>query len=37
VDWETIRVRMEKRRQVDPDIWLIEVEDRDGLGGVEIV
>jgi hypothetical protein len=32
--WPEISERMLKRRSRDPDIWLVEVEDRTGCGGL---
>ncbi len=34
VSWQEIAARMEKRKLADPDLWLIEVEDRAGLAGL---
>ena len=34
--WEDVSTRMEKRRKSDPDLWLIEVEDRTGLAGLNV-
>lgn len=36
VSWQEIATRMEKRRRSDPDLWLIEVEDRTGLAGLAV-
>jgi hypothetical protein len=34
--WAEISERIAKKRKSDPDIWVVEVEDRDGFGGAEI-
>jgi hypothetical protein len=34
--WPEISDRIVKRRKSDPDIWVIEVEDRTGFGGAQI-
>ena len=34
VPWPDILSRMEKRKRADPDLWLIEVEDRSRLAGL---
>jgi hypothetical protein len=31
VDWLTLREKLERKRKIDPDIWVVEVEDRTGL------
>lgn len=36
VPWPEITERMERRKRVDPDLWLIEVEDRNGLAGLSV-
>jgi hypothetical protein len=32
--WDEVREKMASRRRVDPDLWLVEVEDRNGLAGL---
>jgi hypothetical protein len=32
--WMDIREKIERARKVDDDLWVIEVEDRDGLAGI---
>lgn len=34
--WNEIAARMEKRGRADPDLWLVEVEDRHGLAGLPV-
>lgn len=36
VTWAEVSARMEKRKRSDPDLWLIEVEDRTGLAGLAL-
>ncbi|NMD06930.1 MAG: DUF1491 family protein [Phyllobacteriaceae bacterium] len=36
VPWNDITLRMDKRKRADPDLWLIEVEDRGGLAGLSV-
>jgi hypothetical protein len=36
VPWPEIRARIERLRKADPDIWVIEIEDRNGYGGITI-
>lgn len=36
VPWAEVSARMEKRKRSDPDLWLIEVEDRTGLAGLTV-
>lgn len=36
VPWSEIAARMERRKRSDPDLWLIEVEDRTGLAGLTV-
>ncbi len=36
VPWGEVAARMEKRKRADPDLWLIEVEDRTGLAGLVV-
>jgi hypothetical protein len=36
VAWPEISERMARRRKADPDLWLIEVEDRTGLAGLSV-
>lgn len=36
VPWQDIAARMEKRSKSDPDLWLVEVEDRTGLAGLAV-
>jgi hypothetical protein len=33
-DWPTVRARLESKRKFDPDIWAVEIEDRNGLAGL---
>ncbi len=35
--WEDLRSYLEKQRKFDPDIWVVEVEDRNGLAGLNPV
>ncbi len=35
VAWDEIRTHMEKQRKFDSDIWVVEVEDRSGMGGLQ--
>jgi hypothetical protein len=32
--WDEVREKMAKRRRVDDDLWLVEIEDRNGLAGL---
>jgi hypothetical protein len=34
-DWETVSEAISRRRKFDSDIWVIEIEDRYGLAGIE--
>jgi hypothetical protein len=34
--WPDISARIAKKRKSDPDIWVVEVEDRTGFGGAQI-
>ncbi len=34
--WESLREKMERRRRVDDDLWLVEIEDRNGLAGLTV-
>ncbi len=34
VDWPTLRDKLDRRRKHDPDVWVVEVEDRHGLAGL---
>jgi hypothetical protein len=36
VPWQDVAARMDKRKRSDPDLWLIEVEDRTGLAGLAV-
>ena len=36
VPWPDIVARMEKRKRNDPDLWLVEVEDRNGFAGLTV-
>jgi hypothetical protein len=33
--WDEVREKMASRRRVDDDLWLVEVEDRNGLAGLK--
>ena len=35
--WEEVRAHLEKQRKYDLDVWLVEIEDRDGLAGLQPV
>jgi hypothetical protein len=35
-EWPTIRERLDRKRESDPDIWVVEVEDREGLAGLKL-
>ena len=37
VAWEELRSHLEKQRKYDSDIWLVEIEDRDGLAGLPLL
>jgi hypothetical protein len=34
--WPEISERIAKKRKFDPDLWVVEVEDRHGFGGAEL-
>jgi hypothetical protein len=34
-DWESVSQAITRRRKIDSDIWVIEIEDRHGLAGIE--
>jgi hypothetical protein len=34
--WPDIAERVNKKRKSDPDIWVVEVEDRNGFGGAQL-
>jgi hypothetical protein len=36
VPWLDLRDRIARLRKADPDIWVIEVEDREGFGGLTL-
>jgi len=36
LSWSDVETAMQKRRQRDPDIWLVEIEDRTGLAGITV-
>ena len=35
--WEELRNHMERQRKFDQDIWLVEIEDRNGLAGLPLL
>lgn len=35
VSWPEIAERMQRARRIDSDLWLVEVEDRNGLAGLQ--
>ena len=35
VAWEEIRVQIDQQRKFDSDIWLVEIEDRGGMAGLQ--
>ena len=37
VTWEDVRAHMDKQRTFDSDIWLVEIEDRGGMAGLQWV
>ena len=37
VAWEEVRAHLERQRKFDGDIWLVEIEDRDGLAGLPLL
>ena len=36
VDWEKASNIVQKRRKFDPDLWAVEIEDRNGFAGITI-
>ncbi len=34
-DWPTIHAKLEQKKKFDRDIWIVEIEDRTGLAGLE--
>jgi hypothetical protein len=34
VSWDEVRARIDKQAGFDPDIWAVEIEDREGLAGL---
>lgn len=36
VPWADVVARMDKRKRSDPDLWLVEAEDRNGLAGLQV-
>lgn len=36
VAWSDISERMARRKKADPDLWIVEVEDRSGLAGLAV-
>jgi hypothetical protein len=37
LDWHGVKDRIARKQRADSDLWLVEVEDRDGLAGLSIV
>ena len=37
VAWEEVRDHWQRQRKFDSDIWLVEIEDRDGLAGLSVL
>ena len=35
--WEEVRDHWQRQRKFDSDIWLVEIEDRDGLAGLSLL
>jgi hypothetical protein len=36
-DWFQISEKIERKKKFDTDIWVVEIEDRDGLAGLTLV
>ena len=36
VDWAKVSAIVARRRNSDPDLWAIEIEDKNGLGGIVV-
>ena len=37
VDWATASTIVARRRQFDPDLWAVEIEDKQGLAGIIVI
>jgi hypothetical protein len=35
-EWPSVSAVIDRRRKADSDIWVIEIEDRSGLGGLDV-
>jgi hypothetical protein len=35
VEWHDVRLKLERKANQDSDIWVVEVDDRSGLGGLQ--
>jgi hypothetical protein len=37
LSWEDVKLKLDKAKSFDSDLWIVEVEDRNGLAGITLV